>query len=209
MPLIKVNQEYGTTTNLKILTLLKTFNRLEYALAEFSCRSCSAYDAAARRTPDVERRNQNVVEELEAVLRLARDFLTHQVGIGEFSDWNPVRCSCFFDVEDDLDEMVRDMVDFFETYPRSWSLAPRDEDDDEEDDKNSSKAVSRAFEEAYKKAGQHFATLSQVVRRCPESHPFLSSHCFYPWKGCRCCVPAKRAAAAAAQRQEQGEDVVG
>lgn len=203
---------------LKIVDLLGKFNLLEQSLAEFQCRSCFS-SFGAHLPSDYRLSVQLVTDDVSLLVALARDFLAHLPGLEDPEQNEHLlethRCQCFGQLEDRLRQVVRELEDLFECYPRAFGLnkldtrrsSPRQspsnesessksswcswDDDQEERERELAEQRKRArefFEDKYQSASQHILFVSHVLRRCVKQHRYLASHVLCKRQSCgNCC----------------------
>ena len=201
----------------KIFDLLGRFNWLGHRLAEFQCRSCSSSFGASL-PHDYQFSVQLVTGEVTCLVALVRDFLAHQPGL-EDPDRNEhlletQRCQCFAQLKERLEQVLRELDNLFEAYPRAYGLGKQDvrrssprripsasdasswdcsEDEREEEAERREIAEQRKrareyFEENYHSSGEHILFITNVLRRCVKQHRFLASHVLCKRPTCdRCC----------------------
>ena len=193
--------DLSPTKNIRILKWLDYCNQLEKRLDKFTCPMCTHYHSLRQSRSDVNRQAVQLVDDMTMLVAFIRDVVSHWPG-QEFSSYTQTlhhfgdesSCSCWDRLENDLDKMLKTVMDFLRSYKRADCILDLDDPFYAETDYRSfaSERLAQRIQETYKNVQDHILFISQAVRQCWQSHPFMAKYGAYRWKGCDPCVVAAK-----------------
>ena len=185
--------------NGKILKWLEYCNQMEKQLDKFNCRLCTQYYELQQSTSELCRQTKHLLGDMTTFVALMRDVVSHMPGQEMFGFENgfdqDTGCSCYDWLKDELDGMVKNVLDFLKTYPRANDIvALQDPIYDETDYRAFSvERLAHNVQETYKNVDNHILFISNAVRQCRQGHSYLGQYAAYRWRGCgECIVAAKK-----------------